>query len=214
MKSCISMNEAIDLAAECNTPPDGYFSTWDILGAWQIEVLKKIGLKTTDNLLDIGCGALRLGVCAIPYLVDGKYCGVDAFDSYIRIAEKIKTSIGDQYDFDVRLDTEFNFGKFGVSFDYAIAQSVFTHLSTEQIKTCLKNLYQVTNPGAKFLATVSPIGPIDTVGFLYGGIYPMLRPIPEALEEYIKPGKDVGFDVEITDIEHPTGQTSILYTRN
>tara|TARA_E500000318_G_scaffold111561_1_gene130582 strand:- start:268 stop:912 length:645 start_codon:yes stop_codon:yes gene_type:complete len=213
MRPLVTMDQVIDFAAECNTPPDGYFSTWDVLGRWQIDALTEIGLKPDHNVLDIGCGALRLGVFALPYLTVGKYCGVDAFEGYIKIAKKIQHKLGQEHNFDVRLDHKFEFEAFEINFDFAIAQSVFTHLSSGQIKECLRKLHSVTTPGAKFLATVSPIGPIETVGLLYGGVYPMQRPVPESIEEYIKPGEDEGFTVEVTNLTHPTGQICLVYTR-
>ena len=43
----------------------------------------KWGLKPTDNLLDIGCGSLRVGKHLIPFLDDGKYCGVEPEQKYL-----------------------------------------------------------------------------------------------------------------------------------
>ena len=42
---------------------------------------------------------------------------------------------------------------FGVAFDFAIAQSVFTHLPLNHIRLCLYQLSRVMAPGARFYAT-------------------------------------------------------------
>ena len=44
--------------------PDHY----DLIGVTQFALLAYYGLKTTDKVLDIGCGSLRLGRYLIPFL--------------------------------------------------------------------------------------------------------------------------------------------------
>jgi len=48
------------------------------LGKYLFDFLVERGLRPGDRLLDIGCGALRLGLPAIAYLDRGTYFGVDA----------------------------------------------------------------------------------------------------------------------------------------
>ena len=42
---------------------------------------------------------------------------------------------------------------FGVQFDMAIAQSVFTHVSLNHVRLCLHRVAKVMKPGGKFFAT-------------------------------------------------------------
>ena len=43
-----------------------------------MQALLAAGMTPEDTLLDIGCGALRLGHKAVPYLDPGHYWGTDA----------------------------------------------------------------------------------------------------------------------------------------
>ena len=55
---------------------------------------------------------------------------------------------------------------FGVPFDYAIAQSVFTHVSLNHIRLCLHRLAPAMREGGSFYATFfmrPPSAPIDLV---------------------------------------------------
>ncbi len=55
----------------------------------------------------------------------------------------------------------FDARSFGVSFDVALAQSVFTHLPPEDVGRCLSALADVVRPGGRFFATFfeAPEGP-------------------------------------------------------
>jgi SAM-dependent methyltransferase len=48
---------------------------------------------------------------------------------------------------------DFGFERLAQSFDYALAQSVFTHLHLNSIVRCLMNMERVLVPGGRFFAT-------------------------------------------------------------
>ena len=50
---------------------------WDETGRIQLKILEEHGLQPHHHLLDIGCGSLRLGCKAVPYLDPGHYWGTD-----------------------------------------------------------------------------------------------------------------------------------------
>ena len=54
-------------------PPTDY----DLVGAMQFNLLTNLGLREEHYLLDIGCGSLRAGKLLIPYLVPGRYFGIE-----------------------------------------------------------------------------------------------------------------------------------------
>ncbi|MCB0164750.1 MAG: class I SAM-dependent methyltransferase [Anaerolineae bacterium] len=133
----------------------GVGGLWDEIGILQFQFLLKQGLKPTDYMLDVGCGSLRGGVHFIKFLNVGHYYGVDKNQALLdagknlelpryRLAEKNPN---------LSLMNDFNFLRLNQKFNFAIAQSVFTHLYFNHIVRCLMNIEQVLLPGGKFFAT-------------------------------------------------------------
>jgi SAM-dependent methyltransferase len=48
---------------------------------------------------------------------------------------------------------DFGFERLGQTFDFALAQSVFTHITLNSTLRCLENVRRVLEPGGKFYAT-------------------------------------------------------------
>jgi cyclopropane fatty-acyl-phospholipid synthase-like methyltransferase len=200
----------VDCAAEQNLAPSEYFSGWQLLADWQLDALKCIGLLPHHRLLDIGCGAMRLGFTAVNYLDDDGYYGVDGFAPYLALARRIATKIGMRKRFTLLQSSEFEFSRLGTQFNYAIAQSVFTHLSAEQCDACMRELEQAMLPGGVFLFTYL-IGVPKTQGFLYGGLAPMQRSAIIDPSFFDNLGKRFGARFESLDLSHPTGQQVGLF---
>ena len=127
---------------------------WQEIGDLQFEFLKRNRLAPHHRLIDIGCGALRCGIPIIRYLDCGNYFGLDINSSLIEAARFELASEGLTHKHPHLLVNEkFDFARFGVHFDFAIAQSVFTHLDTKLISQCLSELHKVLKPDGKFFAT-------------------------------------------------------------
>lgn len=130
---------------------------WEELGALQLEFLKARGLKPHHRLLDIGCGALRLGVKAVDYLEPGHYYGQDLSAELIAAGYGKELSAAQR----ARLPRERLAANEGFDFsflhpekiDMAIAQSLFSHLPLNHIRRCLAMLAPVMRPGGAFFAT-------------------------------------------------------------
>jgi ubiquinone/menaquinone biosynthesis C-methylase UbiE len=127
---------------------------WEEMGEKQLSFLKEKGLKPHHQLLDVGCGSLRGGINFIKYLNEGKYSGLDINPSLIQAgqAEIKKAKITGKKPV-LLVNDHFQFHLFKKKFDYAIAQSVLTHLPGNVIQRCLINIERVLNPGGKFYAT-------------------------------------------------------------
>jgi SAM-dependent methyltransferase len=133
----------------------GYVEEWDVHGPRQLEFLQEQGLQPDHYLLDIGCGPLRGGVHFIGYLEPGRYFGVDKNEKVLETARAVELKrygIDDKHPTLVAMEN-FDFESLGQTFDYAWAQSVFTHLPLNSIIRCVVNIDKVLNPGGKFLAT-------------------------------------------------------------
>lgn len=133
-------------------PPQRY----DLIGAMQFNLLTFLGLRETHYLLDIGCGSLRGGRLFIPYLLPGRYYGMEP--AQWLIDDGIKNELGQD---SVRIkqpvfsnDDNFTLTSFGRSFDFLLAQSIFTHAAQHHIRRCLEQAAQVMTPTSIFAATI------------------------------------------------------------
>lgn len=139
------------LAGEHKTVVGGF---WSEVGQLQFAFLQENGLLPSHTLLDVGCGALRCGIPIIRYLDPGNYCGLDINASLIdagRHELKQEGLTGKQPH--LLVNDEFEFERFGRSFDFAIAQSVFTHLDMNLIVRCLVQIRKALKPDGQFYAT-------------------------------------------------------------
>src|SRR5438093_164793 len=107
-------------------PPEDY----DLIAAMTFNLLTTIGLRQHHSLLDIGCGSLRIGRLLIPYLNRGKYFGVEP--NQWLVEEGIKREIGETLVATkgptfLLTDSPEMVIETKVSFDFALAQSIFSH---------------------------------------------------------------------------------------
>lgn len=172
----ISIEDLIDIGIEENLVPNKRFlEEWSYQNNWQLDALKTIGLEPKHHLLDVGCGPLRLGLSAIPYLDDEHYFGIDAFEPYVNMGKKVLAKAGIIKAYQLAVSSTFQFDQFQTAFDFAIAQSVFTHLSREQIEQCMQELKLVMQPGGQLIFTYIEQRKVPR-GFLYYGVVPMIYP--------------------------------------
>ena len=130
---------------------------WEEIGSLQLNFLVSHGLCPSHRLLDIGCGSCRGGVKFAAYLDADHYYGTDLNRSLLEagyekeiiaagLASKVPRS-------NLIEDGSFDFGWVREPFDYAIAQSVFTHLPLPAFRRCLESLPPAMKRGGKFYAT-------------------------------------------------------------
>ena len=133
----------------------GPAALYDRVGAMQFYLLTYFGLRKEHYLLDIGCGSLRAGRLLIPYLLPGRYCGIEpeAWLVETGIARELgeETSRINQPRFSS--DPNFTLSVFGSRFDFILAHSIFSHASLHQIRRCLAEARDVMGPSSIFLAT-------------------------------------------------------------
>jgi hypothetical protein len=128
---------------------------WDEIGTLQFEFLKSRGMTPNSYLLDIACGSLRLGVKAIPYLDPAHYLGIEKEQSLIDAGINIELSadiVAAKQPVLVQSST-FEFEKFDQQPDFAIAQSLFTHLTPEIIDLCFGKLRPIMGEDSRFYGT-------------------------------------------------------------
>jgi cyclopropane fatty-acyl-phospholipid synthase-like methyltransferase len=127
---------------------------WHEIGTLQFEFLLRHGLLPSHKLVDIGCGALRCGLPIIRYLEKGNYFGLDLNESLLEGGKRELMLAGlTAKQPKLLLNNKFELDRFGVSFDFAIAQSLFTHLDMNLIVRCLTEARKVLHSNSKFLVS-------------------------------------------------------------
>lgn len=137
-------------------PGDGHYRAfvgptyrYDLIGAQQFALLYLLGLRETHRLLDFGCGSLRLGRMAIPYLLEGRYFGIEpepwlVADGFSReLGEDARQLKAPRFDH----NTDYRTDVFGTQFDYIIAQSIFSHTGEDASRRALQSFKGSLAPG-------------------------------------------------------------------
>ena len=127
---------------------------WEKIGELQFNFLVKNGLEPKHFLLDIGCGSLRGGIHFIKFLDEGHYFGIDKNNELLEGGKiELKENGLEHKNPTLKKIENFDFKSLNQKFDYAIAQSVFTHLPLNDIVYCVMNIEKILVPGGKFYAT-------------------------------------------------------------
>lgn len=104
------------------------------------------GMTPQDHLLDIGCGSLRLGHKAVPFLHPGHYWGTDASLALMRHGRRTELPDPARLPEDHLIeDATFAFPGIPHTITLAIAFGVFTHLPHADLQTALRNLRRFPN---------------------------------------------------------------------
>ncbi|MBE2275754.1 MAG: class I SAM-dependent methyltransferase [Rhodobacteraceae bacterium] len=116
---------------------------WDETAGAQMAALRDEGLTPADRLLDIGCGCLRLGHRAVPWLDTGHYWGTDASLALMRRGWEVELTDADRARLPLAQlieDADFAFPGLPATIDMAIAFAVFTHLPAGRLRPALAAL--------------------------------------------------------------------------
>ena len=185
-------------------PPEDY----DLIAAMTFNLLTTLGLRQHHSLLDIGCGSLRIGRLLIPYLNRGKYFGIEPAEWLL--AEGIKQELGETVVQTKRptfffTDSPEAVGRAKVAFDFALAQSIFSHCGLDLIKGWLSAVSQSLAQDGALVATFLPS---DEDSRRAGWVYPeCVNYRPSTLE---RAAAAVNLRFEILDWKHPR-QTWALF---
>ncbi len=128
---------------------------WDEIGKLQFDFLCTQGLLPEHVFLDVACGSLRGGVHFIPYLNVGNYLGIEKEDKLIEagLVEEVGEELALTKSPEFVISSTFAFQHFTKKADYALAQSLFTHLTADLLELCLRNMRPQVKDGCRFFAT-------------------------------------------------------------
>ena len=200
---------------------DAVGGMWNEIGALQLEFMVSKGLSPHHYLLDVGCGSLRGGVHFVGYLENSHYYGIDAQQWLLDAATQFELPRAGLADRQVQLlcRDDFLVSEFGTKFDFAIAQSLFTHLSWNSIMRCLINVRGVLHDRSLFFATFfeeqdgshqasslrhEPTGVLT---------FPDRDPYHYSFDVFVELGRRLGLTARhIGDWNHPRGQKMMVFS--
>lgn len=195
---------------------------WEEIGKLQFNFILNQGLKPGMKLVDIGCGCLRGGVHFIRYLNSGNYYGIDINSSLIDAGYQQELDVTSRKKLpkiNLLVNAHFELYVLGVEFDFALAQSVFTHLPLNHIRRCLFELAKCVKQGGKFYATFfecSSESVYTVITHQPGGIitYMDSDPYHYQLQDFFWCIKGLPWTITyIGDWNHPRGQKMLLFTK-
>ena len=183
---------------------------YDLIAAMTFNLMTTLGLRQNHVLLDIGCGSLRSGRLFIPYLNVGNYIGIEPHQWLVD--EAIQREIGADL---IRIkqprlyfsDSAADLAGSGVTVDFAVAQSVFSHGGPEIISAWLSGIFPYLSPSGALAATFSA-GQENFKGT--GWTYPGC--VEYTCERMAQFAADAGYSFTILDWWHPR-QTWCLFHR-
>lgn len=148
-------------------PPGDY----DLVAAMAFGLLTTLGLRQHHQLLDIGCGSLRIGRLLIPYLNRGRYTGLEPNQWLVQ--DGIVREVGqDQIDIKqphfVFADSAAELVNEGRKYDYLLAQSIFSHCGIDLLEQWLAQAAALlTDTGALVATFFSGNADTDRLGWIY-----------------------------------------------
>ena len=179
---------------------------WEKLGKLQFDFLVAMGMKPHHRMLDIGCGTLRGGRHAIRYLDSGNYAGMDLSPKAIEYGHTLikEEGLSDKHArIMVSAHQDLKFKEFeGDTFDFILAQSVFTHLMPEHIEECFRHIVDVMDAGSVFYFTYNRASAHEQTGnksFVYP--WSFLTSLADKIGVSLEDCAD--------EYDHPTGQRMV-----
>ncbi|MCP9775632.1 bifunctional 2-polyprenyl-6-hydroxyphenol methylase/3-demethylubiquinol 3-O-methyltransferase UbiG [Cyanobium sp. WAJ14-Wanaka] len=128
---------------------------WHEHQGMQLQFLRRHGLGPGSNVLDLGCGPMRLGSALIPLLKNGWYFGQDLNPETLVYGEEVlrQVGIGADSNYTLIASDQFDLAAVNRPIQIAFSNSLFSHLNLNSIHTCLLRLREVLVPGGVYYST-------------------------------------------------------------
>jgi len=183
-------------------PPGDY----DLVSAMTFNLLTTLGLRQHHELLDVGCGSLRVGRLLIPYLNVGHYTGVEP--NRWLVEEGICREVGSDQ---IRAKRpQFFYADTtrvlpaGKTFDFAVAQSIFSHCGRDLLEQWLADLAPRLRDTGALAATFLTA---DEDCRQLGWVYP--RCVNYRVDTMASLARNLGFTLVLLDWKHPRQQWAL-----
>ncbi|WP_244296472.1 class I SAM-dependent methyltransferase [Stappia sp. TSB10GB4] len=155
LKDSHPLDEAMSLAV------GGHY---DIQGRIHLELLRSLGLKDGDSLIDLGCGS---GRTARQLAANGsyRYLGIDVVKDLIDYARAHTPA-----DYRFHISTDLTIPAQDASADIVYSFSLFTHLLHEESYLYMQEVQRVLRPGGTFLFSFLEFGSIGHFPVFAGSV--------------------------------------------
>lgn len=171
MREVIERRERRELAVAM-----GFEGQWDEHRRFQMDFLRRHGLRSETCVLEIGFGPLTLGIPLIRELDDGNYTGIDVRESVANMAyqQLAKEGLAGK---NPRLIVSDRFGAETLrqeTFDIIWSFSVLFHLDDERVTAWFAEVRRRLSPAGRYWANINTV--VDDSRWLE---FPFLRRQPE-----------------------------------
>lgn len=152
--SAIHLDASQIAAGEYKNHLGGKAAAWDKRGEFQLELLKFMGLRKDDHLLDVGCGPVRAGVHFIRHLDAGGYAGVDFNPSFVEAARLVvqQAQLASRSPSISVLD-DFDFRNVEGTFDWILCFSVLNHCIEDDRRKFFERIHHVMHATSRLVVT-------------------------------------------------------------
>lgn len=156
MSENLSLEEiARRIASETGGFTGGPVESFGDIGQYTLDSLEQSGMNPDSMVLDVGCGALRLGYWLVRYLNPDRYFGLEPVQKYVDAG--LKHAIGPEMAAEKRPrfdhNKNFDFSPFGVKFNFVVARSIFSHASPAMVCRALDSFRDNAAPNGVMLAS-------------------------------------------------------------
>jgi SAM-dependent methyltransferase len=189
------------------------------LGSLQFRFLVERGLQPSHYLLDMGCGCFRGGVLFAQYLDDRHYVGLDKDAELIKLGYRNAKGRTPGKTITTILNDSFDVSGYDDYFDFALAHSLFTHLTPPQIIACLNSANGALKLGGRLFASFFEVPRLNVQSpYVHEPAsvktYRDRDPFHQDVDFYATAAKDLGLGFEyIGDWQHPHAQKMLAFQK-
>ena len=193
---------------------------WRESGEWQLDFLRRQGLRPDQFVLDVGSGSLSGARVMLPFMDEHRYWGYEKdrrlFEAGVKI-ELVRANVRPERGH-LLVNDWFDLSESPHEYAFAIANGFWSRLPLNAIVRCVASVLRKLEPGGRFYVTwfenpdVSDFEPI--VHADGATTYPDMEPFHYSFEVLAGVCGAIGAAVErVDDRTHPRGESVMLITR-